>query len=348
MKSKAVETTRIDGSTPDEALVRGAPGTFFGVPGVGALRDLAAQVAFLGVPFDAGTPQPGNHTGQAAGPEAARRSSRDQFAYGADASLGWHDVEVDRDRLVGVTMADVGDVVIQGSQLRANFDRMTEAVRRIVESGALPVTVGGDHSISFPLVRGMEPVGEIDVVYLDAHADFLDEVDGSRFSGASEMRRIRELPFVRSVTALGIRNVDRAEVDGMKEMGVRWATARELIEGRGADAVADLVPHSQRHLRLHRSRRPGHLAHPRALAPRTGGTQLPAASRRARPDRPSGQGRRLRRGRAEPGARRRRSHGAHRGLAHHALPQRDLRRPGLALSSPLRARLHPKQVASSS
>ena len=244
--NESMEQTRIDRSIPDDALVRGASGTFFGVPGVRVLRDLAAQVAFLGVPFDAGTPQPGNRTGQAAGPEAARRSSRDQFAYGADASLGWHDVEVGHDRLVGVTMADVGDVVIQGSQLRANFDRMTEAVRRIVGSGALPVAVGGDHSISFPLVRGMEPVGEIDVVYLDAHADFLDEVDGSRCSGASEMRRIRELPFVRNVTALGIRNVDRAELDGMKEMGVRWATARELIEDRGADAVADLLPHSQR------------------------------------------------------------------------------------------------------
>jgi agmatinase len=91
----------------------------------------------------------------------------------------------------------------------------------------------------------MEPAGELDVVYLDAHADFLDEVDGSRFSGASEMRRIGELPFVRSVTALGLRNVDRAEIDAMKDLGVRWATARELIEGRGADVVADLVPHSR-------------------------------------------------------------------------------------------------------
>jgi agmatinase len=244
MPDDAMEMMRVDRSTPSDAIVRGAPGTFFGVPGVTGLDDLAVQVAFLGVPFDAGTPQPGNRTGQAAGPEAARRSSRDQFAYGVGASLGWHDVELGRDRLVGVTMADVGDVVIQGSQLRANFERMTEAVHRIARSGALPVAVGGDHSISFPLVRGMEPVGEIDVVYLDAHADFLDEVDGSRFSGASEMRRISELPHVRGVTALGIRNVDRAELDGMRLLGVRWATARELIEGREADVVAELVPQS--------------------------------------------------------------------------------------------------------
>jgi agmatinase len=239
-----MKQTRIDGSTPSDALVRRAPGTFFGVPGLNALEDLDAQVAFLGVPFDAGTPQPGNRTGQAAGPEAARRASRDQFAYGDGASLGWYDVEVGRDRLVGVTMADVGDVVIQGAQVHTAFGRMTEVVRRITGSGALPVAVGGDHSISLPLVRGMEPAGDVDVVYLDAHADFLDELDGSRFSGASEMRRIRELPFVRSVTALGIRNVDRTEVDGMRELGVRWATARELVERPGSDLVADLVPRS--------------------------------------------------------------------------------------------------------
>ena len=243
MPDEVIGPTRIDSSTPAAELVRRPAGTFFGVPHAD-LDGLDARVAFLGVPFDAGTPQPGNRAGQAAGPEAARRASRDQFDYGTDASLGWHDVEVGRDRLVGVTMADVGDVVIQGSQLGRNFERMTEVVRRISTTGALPVSVGGDHSISFPLVRGMEPAGEIDVVYLDAHADFYDELDGSRFSGASEMRRIRELPFVRSVTALGIRNVDRIEIDGMRELGVRWATARDLVEGPGPDAVAELVPRS--------------------------------------------------------------------------------------------------------
>jgi len=89
MANDALEATTIDRSTPDGALVRRAAGTFFGVPAAGGLDDLDVRVAFLGVPFDAGTPQPGNRTGQAAGPEAARRSSRDQFAYGVDASLGY-------------------------------------------------------------------------------------------------------------------------------------------------------------------------------------------------------------------------------------------------------------------
>jgi agmatinase len=246
VSNQDIDPNRIDHSTPAQKLVWTEPRTFFGVPGISDLDDLHAQVAFLGVPYDAGTPQPGIPTGQAAGPAAARLASRDQFVYGDDGSLGWYDVETDRDRLIGVTMADVGDVAIQGSQVEANFNRMTEVVRRITERGALPVAVGGDHSVSFPLARGMQPVGEIDVVYFDGHADFVDDRNGSRFSGASEMRRICELPFVRSVTALGIRNVERDEIVGMRQQGVRWATTLDLIDRASADVVAELVPRSGR------------------------------------------------------------------------------------------------------
>ena len=56
-------------------ITRGAPRTFFGAPSVRDLGALDTQVAFLGVPYDAGTPQPGNRTGQAAGPSAARLRS---------------------------------------------------------------------------------------------------------------------------------------------------------------------------------------------------------------------------------------------------------------------------------
>ena len=229
-----------------------APRTFFGVPSVRDLDALDAQVAFLGVPYDGGTPEPGIPTGQRAGPAAAREATQAQFYYprsavaGSDQGAeGWYDVEADRDYLVGVTMADVGDVAIQGSDTEANYERITGAARLIAERGALMVAIGGDHSISYPLGRGMEPLGEFDVVHVDAHTDFLDELDGARLTGASQLRRLAELPFVGTVTALGVRNVDRAEVDGMRELGGRWATSLDVIERGAAEVVRETVPEAE-------------------------------------------------------------------------------------------------------
>ena len=59
------------------------------------------------------------------------------------------------------------------------------------------------------------------------------------------MRRIFELPFVRSITALGVRNVERDEIDAMRELGVRWAPTLDLIERGSADVVRELVPPSR-------------------------------------------------------------------------------------------------------
>jgi len=228
-----------------EDVLWDAPRTFFGVPSVRDLGALEARVAFLGVPFDAGTPQPGNRTGQRAGPTAARLSSWETFAYGAtpdNGALGWYDIEADRMQLVGVTMADVGDVAIQGADESGNFARLTAAARGIVERGSLLVAVGGDHSISFPLGRGVAAhYRDLDVVHLDAHADFLDQLDESRYSGASQLRRLAELPEVRQVTALGLRNVDSSEADGMRALGTRWATTLDLVTHGAAAIVPELV-----------------------------------------------------------------------------------------------------------
>jgi agmatinase len=229
-----------------------APRTFFGVPSVPNLDALEAQVAFLGVPYDAGTPEPGIPTGQRAGPAAAREATQAQFYYPPrigesvdQGASGWYDVEADRNYLVGVTMADVGDVAIQGSDTEGNYERITDAARVIAERGGLMVAIGGDHSISYPLGRGMEPLGELDVVHIDAHTDFLDELGGARLTGASQLRRLAELPFVGSVTALGVRNVERAEVDGLRELGGRWATSLDVIERGGAEVVRETVPDAE-------------------------------------------------------------------------------------------------------
>jgi agmatinase len=219
-------------------LIDPAPRTFFGVPGAPDLAALDAQVAFLGVPYDGGTPQPGIPTGQRGGPAAARAASVDQLVHLA----GWYDVESGRDHLVGVTMADAGDVAIQGSDTAANYERISGAARAIAGRGALMVAVGGDHSISYPLGLGLEALGPFDVVHVDAHADFLDELGGSRLTGASQLRRLAELPFTGTVSALGLRNVDRAEVDGLRELGGRWATTRDVLDRGPAAVVRETVP----------------------------------------------------------------------------------------------------------
>jgi agmatinase len=230
-------------------LIDPAPRTFFEVPSLRDLDKLHAQVAFLGVPYDGGTPQPGIPTGQRAGPAAARESSGDQLLYPRSAGAGqdpgaegWYDVEADRDYLVGVTMADVGDVAIQGSDTEGNYERTTATARRIAERGALMVAIGGDHSISYPLGRGMEPLGEFDVVHVDAHTDFMDELDGARLTGASQLRRLAELPFVGTVSALGVRNVLREEVDALRELGGRLATSLDVIERGAGEVVRETVP----------------------------------------------------------------------------------------------------------
>lgn len=216
--------------------------TFYGVPGAADLDALKADVAFLGLPFDAGTPQPGNRTGQRAGPAAARAASHEQFDYGPRGAEGIYDVESRREQLVGVTMADLGDVYVQGADEARNFERMTAVARRVVERGAVLVAVGGDHRISFPLARGVSEAEPVAIVHVDAHADFLDQLDGARFSGASQLRRLAELSSIRGVAALGLRNVARSEVEAMDELGVGWATSRDLIDGDPSDVVADLVP----------------------------------------------------------------------------------------------------------
>lgn len=241
----------IDPSSPVEELLWPAPRTFFGTPNTRDIETLDAQVAFLGVPYDAGTIQPFLRTGQSSGPAWARMGSDNSLEYswppgtpGTGGAVGWYDVEADRDYLVGVTMADVGDVAIVGAEIERNLDRTTEVTRRLAERGSLVVAVGGDHSISYPVARGMEPFGEIDVVHIDAHPDYADEYFGAKFTHGSQLRRISELPFVRSVAGLGFRNATREDIDPMRAAGHGFATTKDMIEEGPAKVVKRLVPES--------------------------------------------------------------------------------------------------------
>ena len=118
-----------------------------------------------------------------------------------------------------------------------------EALRRtaakFAERGALVVAVGGDHSVSFPVGRGVADVhGKVDVVHIDAHPDFADTIYGSKFSHGSQLRRLSELPTTGNLTAIGLRAVDRDQYEDMKRLGVGFASTRAVLD-EGPEALVD-------------------------------------------------------------------------------------------------------------
>jgi agmatinase len=119
-------------------------------------------------------------------------------------------------------MVDCGDVDIAYYDLERNFSLITDNVERILDAGALPVMIGGDHSVTFPCVRAFSRFAPLDVVHIDAHLDWIDHVDGVKFASGSPLRRTKELPFVRNMVHLGIRDVRTREED-WKELHARGA-----------------------------------------------------------------------------------------------------------------------------
>lgn len=226
-----------------QALTRPGTRTFFGAPACDDLERLDCRIAFIGVPWDQGVILPVIRSGAYAGPRLVRETrTRLRETRPDGTSAGWFDIEHERHHLAGIRMADCGDVLVAGGDVALSHDRITTVARRIAERGALVVAVGGDHSISFPVGRGVAEVrGPLDVVHIDAHPDFADAIFGSRFSHGSQLRRLSELETVERIAALGLRSADPDQVEDMKRLGVGYASTRAVLEEGPATVVEDLV-----------------------------------------------------------------------------------------------------------
>jgi agmatinase len=190
-------------ASPDHAngVVRHGFASFYRAPVVEDLDTWRADVGFVGVPFDAGTnDRPGARFGPAAIRDASTRYEPEH-----DWS-GWIDAERGIRILEGVSMADVGDVDVRTVDLLENFDIITEAARMVRRNCRVPAFIGGDHAITFPLVRAFDDT-PLTLVQFDAHQDYTDEKYGVRYSHDNHMRRSSELPHVRQIVQIGLRGV---------------------------------------------------------------------------------------------------------------------------------------------
>lgn len=179
--------------------------TFFKAPLVEDFEVLGDKIALLGVPYDLGV---GYRPGARFGPRAVREAST---RLGPLDGKGFFDIDAGESRLVGAQIVDAGDVDVLRGQLGGSLDAMEDATRRLVDAGAFPVLIGGDHSLTGPAVRGLAAKGPFGILQIDAHLDFTDEVMGTGETSSSPLRRAAEEGHVETIVQVGLRGLRTPE-----------------------------------------------------------------------------------------------------------------------------------------
>jgi agmatinase len=209
------------------------------------VASLAADVAVLGVPWDGGV---GFRPGARFGPRAIREfSTRYSFHERGEPMPGYFDMGRRRRVLGHVKIVDCGDVDVVYTQVEETFRRITWTVEQVLQRGAFPVVLGGDHSISFPAVRAFAEGGPLGVLHIDAHLDYNDEVAGVRFANGNPIKRISELSFVGPIVQVGLRGFRGREAPYFDSLarGNLIVTAHE-VRACGTDWVLDRIPQAPR------------------------------------------------------------------------------------------------------
>ena len=167
-----------------------------------------ADVAVLGAPFDCGTQW---RAGARFGPRGIREAST-LFSFGHS---GAYDHEDDITYLnENVKIVDIGDADIIHTDTEKSHKNIEDGVSSILSAGALPVVLGGDHSINIPCVNAFSNFGPIHILQIDAHLDFVDIRHGVKYGHGNPMRRAVEKSYVTGLTQVGIRNVSSTAKEG--------------------------------------------------------------------------------------------------------------------------------------
>jgi guanidinopropionase len=203
--------------------------TFMRAPLADSLDDL--DIALIGVPTDLGVT---NRAGARHGPREIRNSS--SLIRTRNLAMGINPYELCR-------IADVGDVRFTS---RYDLDRQVDEIetffRRVHEARVLPVTAGGDHSITYPIFKAIAADAPVGMVHIDAHTDTWGEIFGSKFHHGAPFRLAVEEGFLdpKRTIQIGIRGGQNF-MDGIEfsqSSGMRVVFIEEFAE-RGVNAIVE-------------------------------------------------------------------------------------------------------------
>ena len=195
------------------------PNTFMRLPSANGLKGL--DVAVLGIPMDIGTSW---RSGTRMGPKQVRSESSMIRPYNIQTGAAPFDA---------LQCADIGDLAINTFSLKDSLRIIQESYEAILKYDAMPVAIGGDHSITLPILRAMaKRHGPVAVVQIDAHADVNDEMFGERETHGTFLRRAYEENLVvpEKVYQVGLRGTGYSadDFDEAAGWGFQQWQAQEL------------------------------------------------------------------------------------------------------------------------
>ena len=206
--------------------------------------NIKADVAVMGAPFDFGSQF---RSGARMGPRGIREAST-LFSFGHG---GAYDHEDDITYLPSdsTKIVDIGDADIIHTDTIKSHENIKFGVKKIIAAKAIPVILGGDHSINIPCIDAFEDQESIHVIQIDAHLDFVDERHGVRYGHGNPMRRASEKSYVSGMTQIGIRNVSSTAKEGYidaRAKGSKIFSVRHLRK-MGIDKILEQIPKDKRY-----------------------------------------------------------------------------------------------------
>jgi agmatinase len=173
--------------------------------------------AIFGIPFDE---KSSFVKGTSRGPQAIRAAST------GEAINSWTESGVNLEEETNI--ADLGDLDVSGSFWDV-FAKTEERVREILEKGAVPIVLGGDHSLSYPVVKAfVSKYKHLDILHFDAHPDLYDELYGDRYSHGCPFARIIEEGYVANLVQVGIRAATGQHREMARKHGIRMIEVKDI------------------------------------------------------------------------------------------------------------------------
>ena len=203
--------------------------TFFKTPFIEEIKNI--DIALVGVPFDSGVT---NRTGTRSGPREIRNQS---------GLVGVYNHQSKMSPFSSCRVADVGDVPFSTTyNLEESQKDIESFFRRVTGGGALPVTAGGDHSITFPILKAIKADKPMGLIHFDSHCDTSPAFHGSNFQHGCPMRNSVEAGLVnpKRTVQIGIRGTAELLWEFSYQSGMKVIHIEEFYEMGWKKVVSEI------------------------------------------------------------------------------------------------------------